>query len=177
MQLLIFVLTVASVTVAACAPAAPPAAPVPSPTPQPSPTATAAATVQAVTNTGLGAILADGSGRTVYLFTRDEKNKSNCTGPCLTTWPPLKVSGAPKAGPGVKAELLSSITREDNTLQATYNGMPLHLFAGDTAPGETKGQGVGGIWFVVSPDGEPVRSAAAAPPAGGAGGAGGIPDY
>lgn len=173
MRLLIVVLTIASVAATACAPAAP----APSPTPQPSPTATSATTVQAVRNASLGAILADGSGRTVYFFTRDEKNKSTCTGPCLTTWPPLKVSGAPKAGPGVKAELLSSITREDNTRQATYNGMPLHLFAGDTAPGETKGQGVGGDWFVFSPDGEPIKSAAVAPPAPPTGGAGGIPDY
>lgn len=152
----------------ACAPAAP----LPAPASQASPTATTQATVQAMKNASLGSILADSSGRTVYIFLRDEKNKSKCTGSCLTTWPPVKVSGVPRAGDGLKGELLATIAREDGGTQATYNGMPLYSFAGDGAPGDTKGQGVDGDWFVVSPAGEPVKAPAAptTSPAGGAGG-------
>ena len=75
-------------------------------------------------------------------------------------WPPLASDGAPVAGEGVDATLLSTITRDDGTLQVTYNGWPLYLFEEDTAPGDTNGQGLdefGGLWFLVSPTGEAVQ--------------------
>lgn len=100
-----------------------------------------------VGTTSLGAVLVDGAGRTLYVFTKDEKNKSNCTGGCLSTWPPLL--GTPTAGAGVTAAKLGSFTTVDGKTQATLDGMPLYYYAADTAPGDAKGQNVGTVWFVV----------------------------
>jgi predicted lipoprotein with Yx(FWY)xxD motif len=71
----------------------------------------------------------------------------------------LIAKGEVKAGGGgdVDASLLGTSARDDGTLQVTYNGHPLYHFAGDQAPGDTNGQGVGGIWFVVSPAGDPIK--------------------
>jgi predicted lipoprotein with Yx(FWY)xxD motif len=101
--------------------------------------------------TSLGPVLVDGAGRTLYVFTKDEKNKSNCTAACLNAWPPLY--GAPTAGAGVAAAKLGSFTTADGKTQATIDGMPLYYFATDSAPGDVKGQNVGGNWFVVDADG------------------------
>jgi predicted lipoprotein with Yx(FWY)xxD motif len=105
--------------------------------------------------TDLGAVLTDDTGRTLYLFTPDNQGDSTCTGGCATTWPPF--TGDVSAGPGVDASLLGSITRGDGTTQATYNGWPLYRYAPDTEPGQTGGHGVGGVWFAVDVDGEPVE--------------------
>jgi len=112
-------------------------------------------TLQAAT-TSLGDVLVDADGRTLYVFTKDAGGKSNCTGQCAQTWPPLTATGAPTAGEGADATKLGTITRDDGSAQVTYAGSPLYLYAPDTSPGDTKGQGVGGVWFVVSPDGKPV---------------------
>jgi predicted lipoprotein with Yx(FWY)xxD motif len=104
----------------------------------------------------LGTFLTDGDGRTLYLFTEDAPGVSTCTDACLAAWPALLTEGAPVAGTGVDAALLGSITRTDGGTQVTYAGWPLYLYAGDAAPGETVGQGVGDVWFVVSPSGEPI---------------------
>ena len=103
--------------------------------------------------------LVDQQGRTLYLFTSDTQSSgaSACTGDCLTQWPPLIVSGTPQAGTGVDASLLGTITREDGTLQATYNGWPLYTYSGDMAPGDTSGQGVNGSWFLVSGTGNSIQ--------------------
>lgn len=103
--------------------------------------------------------LVDQQGRALYLFTTDTQNSgtSACTGDCLTQWPPLMVTGTPQAGQGVDASLLGTITREDGTLQATYNGWPLYTYASDTGPGSTSGQGVGGVWFLVSGTGNSIQ--------------------
>lgn len=115
----------------------------------PSTTAAAASPALAVkvATTPLGAVLVDGAGRTLYVFTKDEKNKSNCTGGCLTLWPPLY--GTPAAGTGVTAAKLGSFTTADGKSQATIDGMPLYYYSPDTAAGDVKGQNVGGVWFVV----------------------------
>ncbi len=96
--------------------------------------------------------LVDQQGRALYLFTTDVQNSgtSSCTDACLTQWQPLIVTGTPQAGQGVDVSKLGTITRQDGTLQATYNGWPLYTFSGDTAPGNTSGQGMGGAWFLVS---------------------------
>ena len=68
--------------------------------------------------------------------------------------------GSPVAGEGVDTTLLGTITRDDGTIQVTYNGWPLYLFAGDSAAGDTNGQGIdefGGLWFLVSPTGEAIE--------------------
>ncbi|HLC29168.1 MAG TPA: LPXTG cell wall anchor domain-containing protein [Dehalococcoidia bacterium] len=107
----------------------------------------------------LGNILADGDGRTLYLYTKDERNKSNCSGACLRAWPALLTVEAPQAGPGVAGNRLATITRDDGTKQVAYNGWPLYYFASDATPGETKGQDVGGVWFVVhAAGGGPVQT-------------------
>jgi predicted lipoprotein with Yx(FWY)xxD motif len=99
----------------------------------------------------------------LYLFMQDTQNSgtSTCTDAdgCTAEWPPLGSQGSPVAGTGVDATLLSTITRDDGTLQVAYNGWPLYLFAGDTAPGNTTGQGLdefGGLWYLVSPAGEAI---------------------
>lgn len=106
----------------------------------------------------LGAILVDGDGFTLYLFTQDESNVSNCTGGCAQTWPPLQPSlvQLELAGEGVTRDLVGTITREGGIRQVTYNGRPLYNFSGDRSPGDTNGQNVGGVWFVVSPQGEAI---------------------
>jgi len=107
----------------------------------------------------LGNILADGDGRTLYLYTKDERNKSNCSGGCLKAWPALLTVEAPQSGPGVAGNRLATITRDDGTKQVAYNGWPLYYFASDATPGETKGQDVGGVWFVVhAAGGGPVQT-------------------
>ncbi|GEM_PF-664257 len=122
----------------------------------------ASATVQVTKHPTLGEILTDGDGKTLYLFFSDELGKSNCTGGCLTNWPPLISSDPPIAGAGVTAARLTTITGSDGTSkQVTYNGRPLYNRSTDTAPGDIKGQAAAGIWFAVSPFGSPVQSAAA----------------
>jgi predicted lipoprotein with Yx(FWY)xxD motif len=106
----------------------------------------------------LGTILTDGQGRVLYLFTRDEPNTSNCTGNCAQTWPPLRTLGQPTAGSGANASMLGTINRADGGVQVTYNRWPLYYYAPDQQPGDARGQNVGGVWFVVNPQGEAVRS-------------------
>lgn len=108
-----------------------------------------------VASSDLGEILVDGEGTTLYLFTPDAQGDSTCYDDCEANWPPL-TDGA-EAGSGVDAGLLGSTTRTDGSEQVTYNGWPLYYFAGDVAPGETNGQGINEVWFVVSPAGEPIR--------------------
>ena len=113
------------------------------------------ATVSA-TSTSLGMILVDGSGRTLYLFEKDQPNQSACAGACAAAWPVDQTSGTPKAGSGVKASMLGTIKRSDNTTQVTYNQHPLYYFQGDSGAGQHNGQGVdafGAKWFVVTPAG------------------------
>ncbi len=103
--------------------------------------------------------LVDGAGMTLYLFTNDTEGVSNCTGDCLTNWPPLRVAEGeePTAGEGVTGEL-AVIERSDGGRQVTYNGMPLYYWQADQAPGDTTGHEVGGVWFVVHPDGDSAMS-------------------
>jgi predicted lipoprotein with Yx(FWY)xxD motif len=103
--------------------------------------------------------LVDQQGRALYLFTADTQNSgtSTCTDDCLTQWQPVIVTGLPQAGNGVNAGLLGTITRDDGTLQATYNGWPLYTYTGDTSPGTTSGQGMDSAWFLVSGAGNSIQ--------------------
>ena len=114
----------------------------------------------AVARTSLGEILGDADGRTVYLFSRDSGGTSQCRGACAQTWPPVVVSGEPAVGAGLDAAKVGTATRDDGSRQVTYGGHPLYRYAPDQASGDTKGQGVGGVWFVVSPAGEAVTTQA-----------------
>ncbi|MFT3891374.1 MAG: hypothetical protein QM730_07045 [Anaerolineales bacterium] len=106
-----------------------------------------------------GSILVDSQGRSLYVFTDDTQNgtASACTADCATNWPPLLATEAPTGGTGVDAAMLGTITRDDGTTQVTYNGWPLYLYSGDTAPGDITGQGVGGKWYLVAPDGQMIQ--------------------
>jgi predicted lipoprotein with Yx(FWY)xxD motif len=113
-------------------------------------------------STSLGMILVDGSGRTLYLFEKDQPNQSACAGACAAAWPVDQTSGTPKAGSGVTASMLGTIKRSDNTTQVTYNKHPLYYYSGDSGAGQHNGQGVdafGAKWYVVTPAGGAVTGA------------------
>jgi len=107
---------------------------------------------------GLGAFLTDERGMTLYRFTNDEPGKSNCYGGCAAAWPPLTSAGDVAAGDGVGG-VVDYASRSDGSRQVTYNGVPLYYYAPDRFPGDVKGQGVGGVWFVVAPSAEAAAGA------------------
>jgi predicted lipoprotein with Yx(FWY)xxD motif len=107
----------------------------------------------AAADSSLGQTLVDAEGRTLYAFTKDKGGKSTCYDDCEATWPALTVQGSPEAGDGAQTSLLDTTNRDDGSAQVTYKGMPLYLFSGDQQPGDTNGQGVGGVWFAVTPNG------------------------
>ncbi|MGQ4516078.1 COG4315 family predicted lipoprotein [Streptomyces sp. DW26H14] len=118
----------------------------------------------------LGTHLVDGSGKTLYLFVKDKAGASRCTGDCAAAWPPVTAKAAPRAGSGVTAAKLTLVKRSDGTTQVAYAGHPLYYFAGDSAAGDTKGQGVDGFgakWWLVGPDGGQITKTAAPTAAGG----------
>ncbi len=120
------------------------------------------ATVMVVTNDQLGSFLADDQGRSLYLFTKDTPNTSNCYDKCEQAWPPLYTEGAPKAGTGADASLLGTTTRKDGKTQVTYGGWPLYYYIKDQKPGDVTGQDVGQVWYVLSPKGEKIEKSLAA---------------
>ncbi|MER6126638.1 SCO0930 family lipoprotein [Streptomyces sp. NPDC001795] len=106
----------------------------------------------------LGPIVVDKNGRTVYRFLKDKawpEPVSACTGACLEKWP-VVAPVSPDDTKGVKKKGLMGFTRPDGAKQMTVNCWPIYTFSGDKAPGDTNGQGVGGTWYAVSPDGKPV---------------------
>ena len=114
-----------------------------------------------VASTGLGKILVDSHGDTLYLFAKDTGGKSTCSGECAAAWPPLRASGKPTAGGGAKASLLGTTPRSDGKPQVTYNGHPLYGFEGDSKPGDTTGQGspaFGAPWYVLSASGNQITT-------------------
>lgn len=120
--------------------------------------------VKAVSNPALGVkILVDTKGRALYRFTEDRRFRPTCSGGCARTWPPLIApkSALPKVrgGAGVAAKKLGVVLRPDGRLQVTYAGFPLYRFAAD-APRSIRGQGLGNVWFLVSPSGKLVKSRA-----------------
>ncbi|HWG28550.1 hypothetical protein [Actinospica sp.] len=99
-----------------------------------------------------GIWLTDSAGRTLYLFTHDKGTTSECYGACAKAWPPLLTTGPVTiSGQYTLQSDLGTATRTDGTKQVTYGGHPLYYYEGDTAPGQTKGQGVGGVWFLIGP--------------------------
>lgn len=114
-----------------------------------------AVTTLSTADTDLGTIVVDGEGKTLYQFDNDTQggDASSCTGQCLTAWPPAHGGDEPPALEGVTGEV-GTITGTDGMPQLTLNGWPLYYFAGDAAAGDTTGQGVNGIWWVLTPEGE-----------------------
>lgn len=111
----------------------------------------------AVADTSLGEILVDAEGMTLYMFDPDEQGESTCYDDCATAWPPLVVEEDPVAGEGADESLLGTVERDDGAMQVTYNDWPLYYWQQDTEAGDTTGQAVNDVWWVVGPDGEPIR--------------------
>jgi len=99
---------------------------------------------------GQGSYLVDGKGMTLYYFKNDSPGKSVCAGPCIEKWPLFYIDTV-AVPPELKAGDFGTITRDDGKKQTTYKGIPLYYFGGDKVAGDTKGQGVKDIWFVVQP--------------------------
>jgi predicted lipoprotein with Yx(FWY)xxD motif len=102
----------------------------------------------------LGDIIVDDAGNTLYLFVPDAQGASTCYDDCEANWP--VVGEVTDVGDGVDAALLATSERTNGDVQATYNGWPLYYFANDAAPGDTNGQGVGDVWYVVDASGNAI---------------------
>ena len=136
----------------------------PAPTPAP---ARGAAQLSVRQKEGLGTYLTDASGRSLYVFLADTaaapggQRASTCYDACAQAWPPLLSEGEPVAAdPAVREAMLGTVERRDGASQVTYNGWPLYYYARDANPGDTNGQdveGFGAEWYLVSPDGNPLR--------------------
>ena len=127
-------------------------------------TTSEAATAEAVVKTSdsdLGQILTTADGMTVYGFTTDTNGQSSCVEGCAAAWPPVTVQSE-ELPAGMDAEVFSVTERPDGTYQLRAGDWPLYTFMGDTAAGQTNGQGTGGTWFVVKPDGQLNQGDAAA---------------
>ena len=110
-------------------------------------------------NPQLGEILVDAEGLTLYVFDNDKDGTIACGAGCTGAWPPLVLeSGASLPTTGDLAADLTAVARPDGAQQVAFKGRPLYRFAGDTKPGETKGDNVANAWHVVKPDGEAASS-------------------
>ncbi|HUX50359.1 MAG TPA: hypothetical protein VMW73_06145 [Spirochaetia bacterium] len=107
-------------------------------------------TVMVATSATLGNYLTDSNGMALYYFTKDSPNTSVCEGKCLQLWPAF-YSANLVVPASLNASDFGTITRADGTPQTTYKGYPLYYWVKDTARGQTTGQNVGHIWFVVDP--------------------------
>jgi predicted lipoprotein with Yx(FWY)xxD motif len=118
----------------------------------------AAATIE-VASASMGDIIADAEGNTLYMFVPDEEENGEptCYDDCAQSWPAFEATGDLTAGEGLDQSLLASVERTDGTTQVSYNDLPLYYFSGDEAAGDTNGQGLQDVWYVVSPEGEPVE--------------------
>jgi predicted lipoprotein with Yx(FWY)xxD motif len=127
----------------------------------PAKTASAVA-ISAKSEPGVGVVLVDSQGHTLYQFLPDGGKKVTCTGGCAGVWPPVMLpSGAkPIASGGVKASLLSSDPDPSGGRVVTYGGWPLYTYVADSSPGSHSGQGLnlnGGLWYVMSTSGKAVK--------------------
>jgi predicted lipoprotein with Yx(FWY)xxD motif len=105
-----------------------------------------------------GRILVDGSGRTLYGFTKDKEGASNCDTDCIAVWPAMITSSEVAAGEGLEEDLLTGVEQSGGITQATYGEWPLYYYVGDAAPGDINGQGLDEEWFVVAPDGKLIKT-------------------
>jgi predicted lipoprotein with Yx(FWY)xxD motif len=109
---------------------------------------TASATIQGQTKT----ILTDAQGKTLYYYKPDTASQVACTGGCASNWPPLIFSGSGSSTSATPLPGTLSVVQGPNGAQVEYKGHPLYTFAGGTAPGQTNGEGIGGVWFVATTD-------------------------
>lgn len=101
---------------------------------------------------GVGEVLVDAEGFTLYYFLPDEQGEVTCTEDCAANWPPAIVDAVPDAG-DLPKDLGTVENPESGQMQVTYDGWPLYRYIGDTGPGQANGEGVGDVWFVMTPEG------------------------
>ena len=117
-------------------------------------------TVVSTAKTGLGKIVVNARGRTLYLFEKDKRRHSACSGACAAYWPPLIAHGRPLATRGAKQSLLGTIRRANGARQVTYAGHPLYAYVLDTRRGQTRGEGstdFGAGWDALAPSGKKIE--------------------
>ncbi|MFL5796848.1 MAG: hypothetical protein ACJ77A_02800 [Actinomycetota bacterium] len=119
----------------------------------PAPAGTGSSVVGTTSIPGIGTVLDDSNGLTLYHLSIDTSSTSMCSGVCTEEWPPLlAANGVPKASPDLTGTF-GTIQRSDGGTQVTFDGMPLYTFAGDSGPGQASGQGLmdfGGVWHAVT---------------------------
>jgi predicted lipoprotein with Yx(FWY)xxD motif len=131
----------------------------------------AAVTISAASVPGVGTVLVNSAGHTLYLLTSEKGGKITCTAAsgCSAYWPAVELPAGTTtttAGGGVQASLLGTVKGTDGSEHVTYAGYPLYTFAGDSAAGADKGQGVqsfGGTWWAISPSGMAVTTTGSSP--------------
>lgn len=114
-------------------------------------------TVDTGSASGVGTVLVDSNGMTLYYFEKDKGGKSACYGECASAWPPLTTSGEPEATGRAESSKLGTTKRSDGTMQVTYAGWPLYTYVQDTKPGEANGTDVkafGATWYPLHSNGE-----------------------
>jgi predicted lipoprotein with Yx(FWY)xxD motif len=125
------------------------------------------ATVQTRTIKGLGTVLVNARGFTLYMFAPDKRKRVTCVATCARVWPPLKVKAGqkPTAGGAARKSLLGTVKDPSGGRVVTYNHWPLYTYIADTKPGQAKGQALnlnGGLWYVLSPSGKVIKKKLAA---------------
>jgi predicted lipoprotein with Yx(FWY)xxD motif len=112
-------------------------------------------------SSGAGQIVVDAKGMSIYFFTKDVKDSgtSACTGACITAWPPVLTESDSPAVEGVTGTV-GTIATPEGKKQVTVNGLPVYYYIQDKAAGDITGQGVNDVWYLVSPAGEMVKTAA-----------------
>ena len=114
------------------------------------------ASINVATDPKFGSILVGNNGMTLYAYSSDPPDQSTCTGGCANVWPALMTQGSPVLGSGVDATKVGTATLTNGSKAVTYNHMVLYYYSKDSKAGDTLGQGVGSVWYVVSPAGQQV---------------------
>ena len=118
----------------------------------------AGGTTLALADSALGKIVVDGQGKTLYMFEPDDGQAApTCTDACAANWPALIATGTPTLGDGLTAAVSTVARTDGGGTQVKYGDYFLYYFGKDAAAGDTNGQGVGGKWYVVGADGEPIK--------------------
>ena len=118
-------------------------------------------TAVSTAKTGLGKVIVNSRGRTLYLFEKDKGHRSACSGSCATYWPPLIAHGQPIAGGAAKQSLIGTIKRSNGARQVTYAGHPVYTYILDTKRGQTTGEGstlFGAGWDALAPSGKKIEA-------------------